>query len=195
MAKAPAYAEHPAVAYQAKVVENLKARTGKSLEEWLQVAKACPQGKPRERLKWFKNNHGLGMTSAMVVLEALTGPEDYKPHDYVEEMFSGKRSALRPLYDTLLETAMKLGKDVTAAPCKTMVPIRRKRVIAQIKPASNTRIDLGLALGDTSAKGILQSTGGLAKGDRITHKITVESPKDITPEVKRWLQEAYRRDA
>jgi hypothetical protein len=44
-------------------------------------------------------------------------------------------------------------------------------------------------------KGRLIDTGGFAKKDRITHRIPLESPKDIDDEVKHWLKVAYDRDA
>ncbi len=82
-----------------------------------------------------------------------------------------------------------------ACPCTTIVPLYRNHVFAQLKPTTRTRLDLGLALGDTKAKGRLIDTGGFAKKDRITHRIAIERIEDIDAEVKRWLTTAYDRDA
>jgi len=90
---------------------------------------------------------------------------------------------------------LKVGKDVKACPCQTIVPLYRNHVFAQIKPTTNKRIDIGFALGDTKAKGRLIDTGGFAKKDRITHRIPLESVEDIDDEVKHWLKVAYDRDA
>jgi len=114
---------------------------------------------------------------------------------YVEAMFSGPKAALRPLYDALYDLARSLGKEIKISPGKTIVPIYRNHVIAQIKPSTRTRIDFGLALGDTPAGGRLIDTGGLAKKDRITHRIEVQSLDDIDEELKGWLRKAYERDA
>jgi hypothetical protein len=76
------------------------------------------------------------------------------------------------------------------------VPLYRKHVFAQIKPTTNTRIDLGFAL--THYKGKLpkrlMGTGGLAKKDRITHRIELKSTAEIGGEVKKWLKTAYELD-
>jgi hypothetical protein len=88
-----------------------------------------------------------------------------------------------------------LGKDVKACPGKTIVPLYRKHVFAQIKPTTQTRIDFGLALGATRTPKRLLDTGGLAKKDRITHRIPISSLSEVDGEVKRWLQIAYDRDA
>jgi len=110
-------------------------------------------------------------------------------------MFAGARAQLRPIYDELLKVGLSVAKDVKACPCKTIVPFYRKHVFAQIKPATNTRIDFGLALGETKAPKRLIDTGGFEKGDRITHRIEITSKADIDGEVKRWLKKAYELDA
>lgn len=120
---------------------------------------------------------------------------DYDPDALVEAMFSGPKAGLRPVYDALLKLGLALGKDVKACPCKTIVPLYRRHVVAQLKPATNSRIDLGFALGALKATGRLIDTGGHAKGDRITHRIPVSSLKDIDAEVKLWLKKAYELDA
>ena len=114
---------------------------------------------------------------------------------YVEEMFSGKKEHLRPLYDALLELGLSVGKDVKACPCQTIVPLYRNHVFAQIKPTTQTRIDLGFALGDMKTPKRLIDTGGYQKKDRITHRIEITSLKDINDDVKHWLKVAYDRDA
>jgi hypothetical protein len=74
------------------------------------------------------------------------------------------------------------------------VPLYRKHVFAQIKPTTNTRIDLGFALGARRAEGRLIDTGGFARKDRITHRIPISSASDIDAEVERWLRTAYDQD-
>jgi hypothetical protein len=64
-------------------------------------------------------------------------------------------------------------------------------VFAQIKPATRSRIDLGLALRNLKPTGRLIDTGGFAKKDRITHRIEVSSLRDFDGEAKRWWKRAY----
>ncbi len=113
---------------------------------------------------------------------------------YVDAMYEGAREALRPLHDALEELALSLGTDVRLCPGKTIVPIYRRHVIAQIKPATRTRIDFGLALGGLKGRGRLLETGGYQKKDRITHRIAVGSPMDIDDVLKAWLIRAYELD-
>ena len=114
--------------------------------------------------------------------------------EYVEAQYSGRKAALRPIYDALLATCLGIAKDVTASPGKTIVPIYRTHVIAQIKATTNTRIDLGFALGNIRTPKRLIDTGGFEKKDRITHRIEITSLADIDDEVEAWLRTAYDRD-
>jgi hypothetical protein len=75
----------------------------------------------------------------------------------------------------ILQLGAALGQDIRICPCRTIVPIYRNHVIAQVKPATNKRIDFGVALGNMKAKGRLIDTGGYDKGDRITHRIPITS--------------------
>jgi len=97
----------------------------------------------------------------------------------------------------LLELGLALGEDVKACPCKTMVPLFRRHAIVEIKAATRTRVDLGLALGKRAGKPPkrLIDTGGSARKDRITHKIELTSTTEIDGEVERWMRAAYELDA
>jgi len=197
------YGVHPGVAMTQKWVAELKQKTGRSLEEWLRLIKKSGPKDEKARREWLKTEHGLGTNSAWWLAERAEGkgsevgdPDAYleAAEAYVEAMFSGGKAGLRSIYNVLLKTGLKLGKDVKACPCQTIVPLYRKHVIAQIKPTTQTRIDLGFALGDMKPKGRLIDTGGFAKKDRITHRIPITSVEDIDDEVKYWLKVAYDRD-
>lgn len=116
---------------------------------------------------------------------------------YVDEQYARAKEKLRPIYEKLLQLGKSMGADVKACPCKTIVPLYREHVFAQIKPTTNTRIDLGFALGHYKGKlpKRIIDTGGLAKQDRITHRIPIESLEEIDEEVKKWLRTAYELDA
>ena len=198
------YGVHPGVAMVQKWVAELKTKTGRDLDQWLTYLKKNGPDDEKGRRTFLKEKHGLGTNTAWWLAERSFGkgtfeetPEGYlkAAERYVEEMFAGKKAPLRPMYDALLELSLSLGSDVKACPCQTIVPIYREHVIAQIKPTTNKRIDMGFALKDTKPTGRLIDTGGFAKKDRITHRIPIESLQDIDAEVERWLRAAYQMDA
>ena len=198
------YGVHPGVLMTQKWIAELQQKTGRSLEEWLAFIKRSGPKDEKARRDWLKTEHGLGTNSALWLAGRADGkgtevgdPDEYlaAAEGYVEQMYSGGKMGLRPIYDALLKLGLKVGKEAKACPCQTIVPLYRNHVFAQIKPTTRTRIDFGFALGDTKAKGRLIDTGGFANKDRITHRIEITSLKDIDDEVKRWLKVAYDRDA
>ena len=197
------YGIHPGVAMIQNAIAGLPAKTGRSLDEWIAVIRRHGPKSDTARREWLKKTHKLGTNYAGWLADAAAGKgEDGDPDKYletaeryVEEMFGGAKAALRPMYDGLLKLGFSMGKDVRACPCKTIVPLYRRHVFAQIKPTTRTRIDLGLALGRTKAPPRLIATGGLEKGDRITHRIEITAPGDIDGELTRWMKSAYELDA
>jgi hypothetical protein len=197
------YSVHPGVAMIQKWVLELPQKTGRSLDEWIALTKKAGLSTEKERREWLKKEHKFGTNNAAWIAGRVEGknmeedsPEAYMKTaaEWVEAQYSGARAALRPMYEELLALGFSLGKDVKACPCKTMVPLYRKHVFAQIKPATNTRIDLGFALGNMKTPKGLIDTGGYEKKDRITRRIEVKSKEDIDVEVKRWLKKAYEMD-
>jgi hypothetical protein len=198
------YSVHPGVLMTQRWVADLHEKTGKSLDQWIALVKKSGPSAEQERRAWLKAKHKLGTNAASWIAERAAGqgketddPMAYleAAENYVAQMFSGSKEALRPIYDELLQLGLKQGKDVKACPCQTIVPLYRNHVFAQIKPTTRTRIDFGFALRDTKATGRLIDTGGYAKKDRITHRIAITSIADIDNEVTRWLKAAYDLDA
>lgn len=200
------YDVHPGVAMMQKWIVELKEKTGQSLEEWMALIRKEGPADEKGRREWLKTKHKLGTNSAWWLAERACGnggggddPEAYLRNAVrdVDEQYSGAKEKLRPIYDELLKLGKSTGPDVKACPCKTIVPLYRNHVFAQIKPTTNTRIDLGFALARFKGKipRRLTDTGGLAKKDRITHRIELRSVNEIDDDVKKWLRTAYELDA
>jgi len=198
------YSVHPSVAMVQDWIANLARKTGRTLDEWINLVKESGPTTEKERREWLKKEHNLGTNAAWWIAERAEGKglEDGDPDaylkaadEYVRAMFAGPKAGLRPVYDQLLKIGFKLGKDVKVCPCKTIVPLYRHHVFAQIKPTTRTRLDLGFALGDRMPAGRLIDTGGFAKKDRITHRIPITSLAEIDEEVKGWLKTAYDLDS
>jgi hypothetical protein len=197
------YSVHPGVAMVQKWIQELPEKSGRSLEDWIALTKKSGPPTEQERREWLKKEHKLGTNSAAWIAERIDGKgtEEDSPDAYlkaaaewVEAQYSGPRAALRPLYEQLLKLGFSLGKDVKACPCKTIVPFYRNHVFAQIKPSTNTRIDLGFALGNMKTPKRLIDTGGYENKDRITRRIEVKSKADINDELKQWLNKAFEVD-
>jgi hypothetical protein len=200
------YGVHPSVAHGRSILEGLRAKTGRSLEEWIELLDRDAPAGERERRDWLKQEQRLGGTVARLIAEQSVGKgaESVDPVayleaavGYVDAMYGGGKAGLRPIHEALVDLGLSLGDDVRVCPCKTIVPLYRKRVFAEIKPATMRRLELGLALEgvDRPLPERLMDTGGLAKGDRITHRFALTASGEIDSEVTEWLRIAYELDA
>lgn len=199
------YGVSPSVFTFQKWAAGLKGKTGRSLDEWVALVKKEGLKDEKARAEWLKKNHKFTSYNAGWIAERAGGkggdhdsPESYlkAAPSYVEEQYSGAKENLRPIYDALLALGRSIGADVKACPCKTIVPLYRRHVFAQIKPTTNTRVDLGLCLTHYKSKlpKRIVDTGGAAKKDRITHRIEIKDISEIDAEVKAWVKTAYDLD-
>jgi hypothetical protein len=200
---------HPGVLMVQKWIADLPARTGRSLEQWLTLVRSEGPTDEKARRRWLKDCHGLGTNAAAWLAEransgsAATAEDDPGVYlksaaKYVREMYapSTGKAELKPLHDALIAMGRSMGNDVRICPCKTIVPFYRHHVFAQIKPATRTRIDFGLALAKYKKQipKRLIDTGGGAKGDRITHRIAITVLANIDDVVRKWCGTAYELD-
>ena len=168
---------------------NLLKNTGKSLDQWANLVRQSGIAKHGDQMKLLKETHGLGHGYANLVCAAAKGALDVPEDDLLSGQFAGKE-ALRPVYDALEAFAKGLGKDVEISPKKTSVAFRRSKNFAVTTPASKTRLDLGLNLkGHPGTDRLLTEKAG----SMCTHKVKLESARDIDAEVKAWLKEAYAK--
>jgi len=199
------YDVHPGVAMVQKWIAELKMKTGHSLEEWLALVKRDGPQESTARREWLKRKHKLGSNSARWIVDQAEGRggDDHSPamyleaaRKYVETQYAGPKEKLRPIYEALLALGRSQGSDVRVCPCQTMVPLYHNHVFAQIKPTTNSRVDLGLALAKYQGKfpSRLVDTGGLAKKDRITRRIELKAVTEIDADLKKWLRVAYDLD-
>jgi hypothetical protein len=180
------------------IERNLPARTGRTLAQWAALVKKEGPAERKERTAWLRREHGLGGATAMLVAHAAEGRsplQDYEDADaLVAAMYSGKRAALRETHEAALAAARRLGKDVQPSARKTYVSLVRRRQFAALQPSAADRVDLGLVLPGVKPQGRLDATKTVG-GGRVTHRIALRSPRDVDAVVKKWLREAYERDA
>jgi hypothetical protein len=195
----PAFVVHPGVAHTQAMVRSLPERTGRSLDEWMALLRAAGVEGRRDQVAWLQKEYGLTKVTATLVSDAERGEPGFDasdPEADVDAQYAGPKAGLRAIYEALMDAAGALGDDVTATPCATFVPLRRRYVFAQIRPSTRTRVDLGLALArfDGELPERVVPTGGKEKGDRITHRIELRSAAEVDGEVVRWLRTAYELD-
>ncbi|MBS1790643.1 MAG: DUF4287 domain-containing protein [Acidobacteria bacterium] len=176
------------------MIQNLKEKTGKSLDEWVKIAKAAKLEKHGEIIKFLKTEHGLGHGYANLVAHTLKNQsEEGKAavDDPVAAQYAGEKAGLKPIYDELIKAVGKFGKDVEISPKKTYVSLRRNKQFGLIQPTTKTRIDVGINLKGVAPAGKLEASGSF--NAMVSHRVRVESATDVDKELIAWLKQAYEQ--
>jgi len=170
------------------MIDNMPEKTGKSLSEWKKGLKSKSFAKHSEAVNFLKKEHNVTHGFANTIV-ALSKEENETPTDLVENQYKGKENLI-PIYENLLAVVKEFGKDVTITPKKTSVSVIRKKQFALIKPATKTRIDLGLKLKDKPTTDRLGNSGPF--GTMCTHRVKLSNVSEIDSELKKWLMESYQ---
>jgi hypothetical protein len=172
------------------VKANLKAKTGKSIEEWVAIAKRCPHERPKARVQWLKDEHGLGVNHASYVLSEAFPPAGPSWDDPV---------ALRKLLWTdpgstaILEAVEKAVADLPNALTgqrKGFTAFSRNFQFASIKPAKGGAATLGLAVG-VEASPRLSAPKNEGWSERLKSVTRLTSPTEVDAELKALLKRAW----
>jgi hypothetical protein len=177
----------------AAVTASMKQRTGRDLDEWVQLVEASgldPLDQNAVR-RWLRTEHGVLQNSQWAIADAAAQAAGWvRPtvEEYVAGQYEGAKARLRPIYDRVVAAALELGDDVRLEGRSTYVPLVRARQFAAIAAATQTRVDLGLRFTDPPANPRLADAKGLAQA---THKVGLSSPDEVDDEVVGLLRAAY----
>jgi hypothetical protein len=171
---------------------NLAANTGKTLDQWVQVARGFGLGKHGAIVQKLKSEHGLGHGYANLIAHSMNQSAAAMADDggaLIAAQYAGAKAALRPVYEALAAQLRKLGPDVELAPKKAYVSVRRARQFALLQPSTATRFDVGLVLKGAPPQGRLEASGSFSA--MVTHRVRLASVKDVDAELAGWLRKAY----
>ncbi|WP_179018468.1 DUF4287 domain-containing protein [Winogradskyella forsetii] len=169
------------------MINNMPEKTGKSLDQWKSILKKKAFAKHSEAVNFLKKEHGVTHGFANTIV-TLSKDENNSDDDLVTTQYIGKET-LVPIYEKLISVVENFGDDVTITPKKTSVSIIRNRQFVLIKPATKTRIDLGLKLPNKPTTDRLGDSGPF--GTMCTHRVQITSVEDVDTELIGWMKEAY----
>lgn len=190
----------------ATMMKNLEAKTGKSLTDWMAIARSCGREKHGEIVTFLKSEHGIGHGYANAIVHAMKDHPSMasatgKPTPMakstvggasaVDALFAGKKADLRPIYDKLKKAIIGFGNDVDLAPKQAYVSIRRAKQFACLHPSTATRFDVGIQLKGVEPSGRLESAGSW--NAMVSHRVRVETVQEVDDELIGWLRLAYDR--
>lgn len=171
------------------MIDNMPAKTGKSLSEWKKILKEISFSKHSERVNYLKTTHNVTYGFANTIV-TLSKEEKNTSDDLIAMQYKGKEH-LFLIYKKLVEFVNTLGSDIIITPKKSSVSIIRKRQFILIKPATKSRIDLGFKLKDTPITQRLENSGPF--GTMCTHRVRLCEVTEIDNELKVWITKAYEK--
>src|ERR1700733_15310082 len=98
-------------------LDNIKAKTGKTAEDFKTLAAERNFTKTAEIMAWLKSDFGLGHGHAMAIVHLLVHQEhrNASPDDKADKLFSGNKEKWRKSYGELIEKVTAFGADVATS--------------------------------------------------------------------------------
>ncbi|MGC1303431.1 MAG: DUF5655 domain-containing protein [Caulobacteraceae bacterium] len=170
------------------VQEGLERDTGRTLEAWAEIARACPETAHRARLRWMKETHGLAQNRASMVLSATFG-EDAPDGDGADPLWSDPKAL--EVFEAIRGAAGQLD-EVLVGRRKGYTPFSRRVQFAAARPLKDGRVRLGLAL-SPEVDAALSPAGRESWSERLTTVLEFASAREVDTRVAALLRQAWER--
>ncbi len=180
---------------QYAMIEALKEKTGKSLEEWIAIVKPKNFQKHGEIVKYLKSEHGFthGYANLVALKTRETDAGSIDDKDLISAQYGNGKEHLKPIYEKLLGIVKGFGPDVEVIPKKSNVSVKAARQFALIQPSTKTRIDLGLKYDDAPDNDRVLDSGSF--GTMCTNRVILTALEEVDDELIALLKEAYSQSS
>lgn len=174
----------------ASVRASMARDTGKTLDQWVKIARTCPETTSRKRSAWLRARYGLGANRAAQILTAAfpEGPSWNEPDALLDQLW--KEPAGRAIYEAVAALVRKHLPEAVIGPRKTFVSFSGKIQFAAILPAKGGKAELGLPL-PLSASPRLTPMKRRPWAEKHSAMLVLASPKEANAEVARLLKQAW----
>ncbi|MDB5467667.1 MAG: hypothetical protein JWQ46_2429 [Phenylobacterium sp.] len=174
----------------ATVQASLQRDTGKSMDEWIAIARTCPETRPRARSAWLKEHHGLGANRGAVVLSAAFPDTGWdQPDELRAALWAAPQSAA---ILEAVEIAVGALPDVVTGQRKQFTAFSRKVQFAAARPVKGGKLMLGLAI-DPDVGPRLEPPRNEAWSERLKARLLLDSPDQVDGAIAALLKAAWAR--
>jgi hypothetical protein len=177
--------------YFAAMRASLERDTGKSLAEWVAIARTCPETKPRARLRWLKDNYGLLQNHGSHVLSEAFPPEvSWRDPDKLIALLWTDPAATAIFQ--ALDAAARKPKEVIQTARKGYTAWSRQFQFAAARPVRGGAVMLGLALAaDASPR--LEAPKNEGWSERLRARTLITAPVAVDAAIEALLHAAWER--
>jgi Domain of unknown function (DUF4287)/Domain of unknown function (DUF5655) len=173
-------------------LDNIKAKTGKTPDDFRVLAQEKGLSKHGEIVAWLKADFALGHGHAQAIAHLLLGPNAFavSSDDRLAKLFTGSKAVWRGTYDAIEAQILCFGPDAGVASTSTYVSLLRgKKKFAVVQPSSAERLDIGIKLRGVPVTERLEAAGSW--NSMVTHRVRVTDASQLDAELLGWLRQAY----
>ena len=170
---------------------NFEKRTGRSMDEWVAIAKTCPETAHRARLRWFKDTHGLMQNSASWVLQSAFPSEAgwAQPEKLREALWTDPASTA--IFEAV-ERLVKALPQIANGQRKAYTSWSHKMQFVAVRPIKGGTARLGLAV-EPGASARLVPARNEGWSERLKASTPLASPADVDAEIETLIKQAWER--
>ncbi|MFC3076915.1 DUF4287 domain-containing protein [Phenylobacterium terrae] len=173
----------------ASVQASLERDTGKTIDEWVAIARTCPETKPKARQKWLKEHHGLGVNRASYVLSQAFPSEDRwdQPEALRAKLWTDPASTA--ILEAVERAASALD-GVVVGQRKGFTVFSRNVAFAALRPLKGGKAALGLAL-TPDADPRLSGPKNDGWSERLKARLELSSSTEVDEGLRELLRRAW----
>ena len=175
----------------ASVEASFPRDTGRTLDEWVEIARTCPETAHKARVAWLREHHGLGVNRASTVLLRAFPPEGPgwdDPEGLRARLWNDPRSL------AILEALER-----AAAPLPELVVVQRKGYtafsrsvqFAAARPLADGRARLALKLDPSASARLTAPKRKESWSERLTAAVELSDASAVDAEIADLLAAAH----
>ena len=173
----------------ASVQASLERDTGKTLAEWVAIARTCPETTSGKQSAWLRQHYGLGVNRAAHVLSVAFPSADRwdDPDQLRAALWTDPKSAA---ILSAVETAVAGFPDLVTGQRKGFTAWSRNFQFAALKPVKDGTAVLGLAVG-AQASPRLSPPKNEGWSERLKSKLQLSDPSQVDAEIRALLKASW----
>ncbi len=174
----------------ATVLANLEKNTGRSLDQWREVMKGCPETSPKAQAAWLKAEHGLGANHAAQILDACR-PAEAPGWDEPAELRAALWKDAGSLAILQAIEAVAAGHvDVISGQRKSYTSFSRAVQFAAMRPLKGGKVLLGLKLDPAASPRLSPSVRRESWSERLSAVVELSDASQVDAEIARLFAAA-----